>query len=758
MTSSRILALALALGSVRTASAQTAVVYDGYIAGVKAAELTVRGAGPHRSVSIRKRDLARNRWSPPHTAPESAVAADTAFALWGAVKELPAQLGALARLPWTAVTALGWPGPEQIYVRHDSLTATVGGRPVTATRWAARDASRPLDLIVTRDNRVVAGIDPGRDLVLVERGYEGFTTVARWRDPHVSQPDYGYRGLGKQMVPMTDGVKLATLVYLPDGNVNGPFPVILIRAPYGISTLIESFWHYAARGYAVVLQAVRGTSYWDPSARSEGTWDPMINEPRDGAATLEWIVKQPWSNGKICMQGGSYVGYTQWTASMARNPALKCLVPESSMGTAFSDQPFMGGSFVEGMAYYMFFMLDRPVLADRSWTEILHHRPLIDLDRFATGKDIPQWKTMLSHTSNDDYWKPQNWYAGDYPREFNTLQISGWFDDDFPGTESNWALMRRSGRGPQRLIIGPWKHGYNADRALNGMSFGTGALRDDIWLVKQQWYDRFLKGIENGVERPVVQYFMLGANQWRTASQWPPEEIRTERWYFHSDGQANRLLTAGELTQAPPAGVEPADGYRYDPRYPPPNWMSFDQMLRWEDVQTFPWDFKDIESRPDVVTFTSAPLDRDLAVAGDIGVVLYASTDVRDTDWWIHVSDVDPAGRSIRLTTGMLRARYRHLEDPVHHSHGSNFEREELLSGNPEEIVRYDIGVRSIANTFKRGHRIRVAIMNALDNYSFPNSNTGQDEARVTETVVGTMGIHHTAQHPSHILLPVLPH
>ena len=196
--------------------------------------------------------------------------------------------------------------------------------------------------------------------------------------------------------------------------------------------------------------------------------------------------------------------------------------------------------------------------------------------------------------------------------------------------------------------------------------------------------------------------------------------------------------------------------YAYDPANPVPNWMSFEQLQRWEDVQTFQWDMKDLEARHDVVTFTSAPLEQDLTIAGDILAVVFASTDVKDTDWWVHVSDVDAAGRSNRLTLGTLRARFRKLEDPQYRARGSNFEREDLLSGNPADVVKYEIGVKGVANTFRKGHRIRVAIMNALDNYTFPNSNTGGDEARVTTTVVGQMGVHHTRVYPSHVVLPVL--
>lgn len=736
-------------------------IFDVYAVGIQFAELTVADHGGSRSYTIRKKDFASNQWRSAITASESDAARDTAFGIPASIKNVAAWMSSLRTIHWSSQRAVGWPDANTIYVPHTVLRETVNGRTVSATHWVAGDApnlvarravDHPLDLVFADDDRLVAAMNLTNDVVLVRHGYEQFTTVGRWRDPKVSQPMYGYRALPQAMVPMSDGVKLATLVYLPQGNITGPFPVIFVRTPYGIGSMIDGSWPYTARGYALVFQEARGTSYLDPKHKSEGVWEPMVTEPKDGAEALAWITKQPWSNGKICMFGVSYSGYTEWAATMAGNPALKCLVAQSSMGTAITE-----GTFGEGGAYYIFWMLHQPILPNRTWTDILHHRPLRDLDRFATGKDLPQWKTLMDHPRNDEYWRRQDWINAKVPRDFGSLQISGWFDDDFSGTESNWALMQRTGSAPRHLIIGPWRHGGNEDRALNGFSFGPDALRDDIPLLMQQTYDHFLKGVDNGIEKSKVDYFVLGANSWRTASEWPPAEAKAQAWYFHSKGDAQRFTTAGSLTTAAPAGAEPVDRYLYDPKNPPPNWMSFEQMQLFEDVQNFPYDFKDIESRPDVVKFTSPLLEQDLTIAGDVMLVLYASTDVRDTDWWVHLADVDTSDQSVRLTTGVVRARFRDAEDKVHHVFGSNFAHETLLSGDPNEVVRYDISLHSIANTFKKGHRIRVAIMNALDNYSFPNSNTGRDEATVTETVIGKMAIHHSAGQASHIVLPVMP-
>ena len=730
--------------------------FDIYAAGIRIAELTVTQRGGSRSYTIRRKDLASNQWRAPVTAGEREAARDTAFLpVWGPLTHLVALMPSLHDIRWSSLRAVGLPDGNTIYLRHNELHENVDSRRVSAVRWVQRDATNPLDFVFTNDDKLVAAIDVSNDIVLVRRGYERFTTVGRWLDAKMSQAKYGYRELPQAMVPMSDGVKLATRVYLPRGDVSGAFPVILVRSPYGIGGQIGEYWPYAARGYALVFQATRGTSYLDPKHKSEGVWEPMVREPTDGADALAWITTQPWSNGKICMAGASYVGYTQWAATMAGNPALKCIVPESSMGTALGDPP--GGTFGEGGAYYIFWMLNQPILPSRTWTEILHHRPLRDLDRFATGKDLPQWKTLLDHPRNDDYWKQQDWYNAKVPRDFGSLQISGWFDDDLAGTESNWALTQRTDTAPRHLVIGPWRHGTNHDRALNGFSFGPDALRDDLFLLKLQTYDHFLKGIDNGLPKSKVDYFVLGANEWKSASQWPPAESRPQLWYLHSGGDAQRLMTSGSLHKSAPTGAEPPDHYVYDPQNPPSNWMSFDQLKQFEDVQSYPYDFKDIEARPDVVKFTSAPLEQDLTIAGNVMLVLYASADVRDTDWWVQLSDVDSTGQSVRLTRAVMRARFRDCDDTVHHVFGENYQHERLLSGDLNDVVRYDVSLRAIANTFRKGHRIRIAIMNALDNDAFPNSNTGTNEATVTETVIGRMAIHHSAGYASHIVLPVLP-
>ncbi|MBL4836014.1 MAG: CocE/NonD family hydrolase [Kordiimonadaceae bacterium] len=501
-------------------------IFDGYRWGIHVSILEIEGQGQAAIYTLRTKNIQKNEWQPAVSVNAADLAGSKAFKLEESLESFPADYAALSQINWAGPKAVGWPDENHLYVRHRELVHPINGKDINASYWGVKDRSDPLDLIIGADNSIIAAIDVSHDNIMVRRGFEAFTTVAKWQEKSVSQPLYGYKALPQHMMQTKANLKLATRVFLPEGDIKGPYPTIFIRTPYGISDLIPKYQQYAVRGFAVVLQAVRGTAYWDPEAKSEGDLELMVHEPLDGADALSWITEQPWSDGSICMQGGSYVGFTQWSATMAKNPALKCIVPESSMGTAFSDQPYMGGTYVEGGAFYAFWMKNKELLPGRTWPEILRHRPLMDLDEYATGFDISTWNADIGHSRNDEHWKRQDWLAGDYPRTVASLQISGWFDDDYPGTRSAWAMMQKRGTLPNRLLLGPWRHGYNHDRQLNGYSFGIEALRGDIWLIKQKWYDHFLKGVDNDATDTVVEYFVLGANEWRTAVAWKTCRLR----------------------------------------------------------------------------------------------------------------------------------------------------------------------------------------------------------------------------------------
>ncbi|MBI4421664.1 MAG: CocE/NonD family hydrolase [Gemmatimonadetes bacterium] len=728
------------------ASQSDSTVYGVYEKGIRTAEVVVRGARGQLTYTVRRRNRETAVWSDfARALPDSL--ADGSDRLPGALRLVPRMVDQVLQHDWNASrwAQLTVPrGRARVYERHRAAIEPVGDSTVTAFYWAQRDGGilrdgvPPLDWVVGPGNLLIAAIDPAGDNSLVRRGYEAFTTQKRWSDQRIPPAKYGVKRLPRAMVPMPDGVRLATDVYLPAGAAASRFPTIFLRTPYGIDGAIGGAWYYVARGYAYVVQDVRGRF------ASEGTWEYVARKIGDGHETLTWITQQPWSDGNIGMTGGSYSGMTQWMTAYKGHPALKALVPVSSMGPPHVDMPYTGGAFTMGSAPYMFSMCAETE-AERArgrerpdWVQLLRHRPQIEIDNVGLGRECEYWNFRLSHPIYDEDWKRVDWLR--YGDQINVpaLHFSGWYDDDFPGTLGNWAMMAAHQRPYQKMVLGAWRHGGNQDREINGVPLGVDVVRDDRFLLTQLWYDRFLKGIRNGVDKgPAVEFYLEGPNVWRTSSQWPPAEAEPVKWYFHSDGAAATSATSGTLSLVAP-GAEPPDPYRYDPRDPAPS------LIRHGlNEQSLPDNYREIETRPDVVVYTSAPLADDLEIAGNFSAALYASSSARDTDWFVRVTDVDPQGNSIRLVEGLIRARFR-----------ESFESEKLLT--PGKVERYDIPLRAHGHVVRRGHRLRVNVASAAEGYIFPNSNTGEEEVRATRMVVADQRIFHDAEHPSHVILPVV--
>lgn len=247
--------------------ADNAVIFDGYRRGIHSYSLVV--AKQSGALRLERRDLLRNLWEPPIESHLPNAIADPKFALPGALKDFYAHFSAIQSTRFAGNAAVGLSGLGALYGRERRMSAEVEGKTIEANYWALRDGSSPMDLIIDDNDQLIAAIDVSQDQIMVRRGYENFTTVARWRKPGVSQPDYGIQTLEPQWVAADSGERLATLVYLPAGDAAGPFPTILVRTPYGISNLVERYQHHVMRGYALVLQAVKGTSYWDANP-SEG--------------------------------------------------------------------------------------------------------------------------------------------------------------------------------------------------------------------------------------------------------------------------------------------------------------------------------------------------------------------------------------------------------------------------------------------------------------------------------------------------------
>ena len=600
--------------------------------------------------------------------------------------------------------------------------------------YLQRDVKFPCNKQV-EDGELIAVYCPSREMVslLVREGCEERTFLCQWRQTWPKEKLYPVTYAGAFDVSMRDGVVLSTDVYLPS-SVTDKVPAVLVRTPYGKEGGCEVYYRYVQRGYAVVIQDVRGRN------KSGGEWIPNYYEVEDGDETLNWIASQPWSSGSVGMVGGSYLGYVQWAAAASGNPHLKALISVVCAGSAFVDVPRRGGSLNSGMLAWAFSVSQKtfkPELMERDdWQEVLRIRPLSDIPKKALGYEVPFLDQWFRPRDNDEFWSRSDWQARWKGAQVPALIQSGWFDDNGMGTTQALELVHDFPAQKRKVILGPWQHSGNSKYDMHGVSFGSQALRFDLDLLYFRWFERYLKGVENGVGRESpVEYYTLGQEKWKTAENWPVPNTVERALYLTSSGHANTSSGDGLLTwQAPER--EGRDSYRYDPQDPAVHIVDMS-----ENELEVPEDYTKEERRKDILCYTTEPLAKDVIITGDMTAELYVSSSAPDTDFVVRVTDVDENGRSIKLADGVLSARYR-----------NGFEKAEFLKEG--EIACLRIRTTKLSNCFRRGHRIRVTVTSGAENFIFPNSNTraGYNSAI---TVVAENTLHHGGIHASKLIVRV---
>jgi len=537
---------------------------------------------------------------------------------------------------------------------------------------------------------------------------------------------------------MRDGTVLAMDLIRPEAP--GAYPVVLIRTPYDktrehTKPFLRSL---AERGYIVAIQDTRGRF------NSDGVFFPYRDDRADGYDTVEWVAAQDWCNGNIGMAGGSYIGQTQWFAAAECPPHLKAIVPLVSPPDAFFNEPICNGCFLLPMGEWMVWM------GRRSWQrpstyELFNESqpyfgalPVSDLPNEARFESA-WWKEWMQHPCLDALWRASS-YQDAWPRiTVPALNVTGWWDMNFPGAPTNFVGMRRHGSGEavrqsQQLILGPWPHWVNKTRKLNGVDFGNTAIVNlDDYMIR--FYDRWLKGMKNGLETdPRVQVFVTGANEWWTGQEWPLPQVQMTSFYFHSRGKANSLKGDGILSVEPP-GTEPPDRYAYDPANP---------VGSFWNLRDGPVDDRIPSIRDDMLCYTTEPLTEALDVVGPVTCVLLASSSARDTDWHVRLVDVHPDGAARFLCHGMLRARFR-----------DSFESVSLLK--PDAVYRFQFGMDACGVRFLPGHRIRIEVMSSWFPEYDRNTNSGaENNLTDAQLTVAHNSIYHDARRPSHVLLPVV--
>lgn len=568
------------------------------------------------------------------------------------------------------------------------------------------------------------------------------------------------------MVPMRDGVQLAADVYRPAED--GQYPVIIQRLPYNkdlpaIAMLLVDVFRLVQEGYVMVIQDTRGCF------SSAGEFDPFFQEPADGADTIAWAASASWSNGKVGLAGGSYFGATQWLAARETPEALLATAPVITSADYYESWTYQGGAFQLGfiLMWALGFALgqqQRRLKTGQATMEdlgkILHaygdipalyrQLPLVELP--VLQELAPYYFDWLTHTSYDDYWRgiaPQEVYER---VTAPALNIGGWFDIFLLGTLSNYQGMKQRGgstqaRQHQRLVIGPWSHG-NFGGVFPEHDYGLLASAEaaDFTSTHIRWYDHWLKDSENGVEQDKpVKIFVMGPNIWREEDDWPLPDTRFRRYYLHSAGHANTATGNGMLSTEVP-GDESEDAYLYDPRHPvPTNGGATLIPGAFIAANAGPRDQRDIETRDDVLCYTTQPLERPTEVTGPIELVLFASSSARDTDFTAKLVDVYPTGRAESITDGILRARFRaSLARP--------------MPLEPNQVYELHITVGATSQVFEAGHRIRLEVSSS----NFPrfdrNTNTGGAIQLETEKdfVQALNRVYHDRDHSSYLMLPII--
>lgn len=542
-------------------------------------------------------------------------------------------------------------------------------------------------------------------------------------------------------IPMRDGVELSANVFLP--KADGPFPVILMRTPYGKGGTQGGLGHFfAARGYAFVSQDCRGRG------TSQGEWTPFVNEARDGEDTRRWVLDQSWSNGNIGTTGGSYVGFTQWASAPNAGDSLKAMFPIVPLVEPYGDVAYVGGAFrLSLMMGWGAGVSGNPAVRgwnSQQWDKAFRTLPLRTWDT-AIGTKVQYLRDWVAHTQFDDYWK-----QGTVRGRFGDITapmyvVDGWYDIFAKSVFEHVGAVRKTSRSKLarnnvHVLMGPWVHGISKNGKVGELDFGKEAMVD-LNALQAEWFDHWLKGAPTGVEGlPPFRIFVMGRNQWRDEKEWPLARTRYTPYYFQSRGSANTLDGDGRLSMSAPDAQQAADRFVYDPNEPVPTLGG----CNLGKCPTGPHDQTEAEKRQDVLVFTSDALTSPLEATGPVKVVLYAASSATDTDWTAKLVDVYPDGRPINLCDGILRARYRESAD-----------KPSLIE--PGKVYCYDIDLWVTSNVFLPGHKIRVEISSS----NFPrfdrNPNTGHAFGADAELIKATQTVYHDAQHTSHILLPVIP-
>ena len=590
----------------------------------------------------------------------------------------------------------------------------------------------------------------------------------------------------KVMVPMRDGIKLATDIYRP--KTDDPVPVILSKTPYNFNSWqdgkfrkqsLQQAYDAVRRGFAYAVQNERGRYF------SEGEW-AILGAPRtDGYDAIQWLAGQPWSNGKVGLIGCSSSAEWQMGVAALDPPGLAAMVPMGfGAGIGRVGEFYEQGNFYRGGAHQMLmtaWLYDygfiqsfkhRPTfppgmsreemerisryfdlaaeIPEVDWSKALRHLPLTDIVR-SLGGPPSVYDEMIRRRPNDPAWYAGGLYHDDMPFGAPALWFISWFDIS---VSPNLALVnhiRSSAKDPtvaesQFAIIAPVTHcafsGGNGKTIVGELNVGDARFGYEELIYK--WFDYWLKGAKNGViqETPKFQYYTLGLNRWQSSETWPPAAAKMTAFFLASRGNANSVFGDGRLTVDRPGSKDEPDAFIYDPDYPVPmNGGGF--CCLGDKYQAGSFDQRQIEARHDVLVYSTDPLKEGLEISGPVEITLYVSSDAKDTDFTVKLVDVHPDGKAYNLDETIQRARYR-----------EGYDKEVFMERG--KVYKLPVSPMSTSSYFAPGHRLRIEVSSS----NFPrferNLNTGGNNYDETKGVVARNEVHHSAAFPSHIRVAVV--
>lgn len=584
----------------------------------------------------------------------------------------------------------------------------------------------------------------------------------------------------KVMMPMRDGIRLATDIYRP--KTDAPVPIIFVKTPYNFNTWVDGKMngrHLASaldavkRGYAYVIQNERGRYF------SEGEWDILGLPVTDGYDAFSWMAEQPWSNGKIGTIGCSSTAEWQMAAAALDHPAHAAMVPQGfGAGVGRIGDYYEQGNWYRGGAQQMLFTSwlysvqngsIRPTfpkdatqeelirmsrlfdLAPESpavdWSEAFYHLPVEDIIENVQGP-VGIYQDMIKRKPNDPAWYEGALYHDDMPFGVPSFWFASWYDVAITPNLALFNHVRENAkdaevRDNQYLVIAPVLHcAYK--RAGENTIVGersVGDARLDYDELTYGWFDYWLAG-KAPTEMPRVRYYTMGSNQWQSADTWPPAQAQMKTFYLHSGGNANSLFGDGQLLPSAPPDADQPDAFLYDPHNPVPSYGG-NVCCTGNAIQGGAFDQQQMEARNDILVYTTEPLETGLEVSGFIEATLYVSSDAKDTDFTIKLIDVYPDGRAYNLDETIQRARYR-----------EGYEKEVFMEAG--EVYKLELTPMSTSNYFEKGHRIRIEVSSS----NFPrferNMNTGGNNYDEAKGVVARNQVHHSKAFPSQLRLPVV--